>query len=136
MHKIDLDDIEKVNIKDNLILKMKSNVSFHIPLEEIEEIARLACLACNDFSNEFADISVGGVGSQDGYTTVMIRTSIGKQVYAEALYQDYVENSHSSCHDSRKVNEKYLLDIIKDFAIRKKIRSKERINAQVALYVM
>ncbi|MBL7149366.1 MAG: Coenzyme F420 hydrogenase/dehydrogenase, beta subunit C-terminal domain, partial [Candidatus Cloacimonetes bacterium] len=128
-HKIDLDDIEKVNIKDNLILKMKSNVSFHIPLEEIEEIARPACLACNDFSNEFADISVGGVGSQDGYTTVMIRTSLGKQVYAEALYQNYVKNSHGLCHDSRKVNEKNLLHIIKDFAVRKKIRAKEKIDS-------
>jgi coenzyme F420 hydrogenase subunit beta len=126
MHKINLNDIEKVNIKENLILKMKSNVSLHIPLEEIEEIARPACLACNDFSNEFADISVGGVGSQDGYTTVMIRTSIGKQVYAEALYQHYVENSHGLCHDSRKVNEKNLLHIIKDFAVRKKIRSEEK----------
>ncbi|MCD4796449.1 MAG: Coenzyme F420 hydrogenase/dehydrogenase, beta subunit C-terminal domain [Candidatus Cloacimonetes bacterium] len=125
-HKIDLDDIEKVNIKENLILKMKSNVSFHIPLDEIEEIARPACLACNDFSNEFADISVGGVGSQDGYTTVMVRTSIGKQVYAEALYQHYVENSHGLCHESRKVNEKSLLRIIKDFAVRKKIRSEEK----------
>ena len=128
-HKIDLDDIEKVNIKDNLILKMKSNVSFHIPLEEIEEIARPACLACNDFSNEFADISVGGVGSQDGYTSVVIRTSLGKQVYAEALYQDYVKNSHGSHHHSREVNEKHLLDIIKDFAIRKKIRSEKKINS-------
>ncbi len=113
----------------HLILKMKSNVSFHIPLEEIEEIARPACLACNDFSNEFADISVGGVGSQDGYTTVMIRTSIGKQVYAEALYQNYVENIHGSSYDSRKVNEKHLLHIIKDFATRKKIRSKKRIDS-------
>ena len=127
-HKINLNDIEKVNIKDNLILKMKSNISFHIPLEEIEEIARPACLACNDFSNEFADISVGGVGSQDGYTTVMIRTSIGKQVYAEALYQDYVENNYSAYYD-RKVNEKKLLDIIKDFAVRKKIRSEKRIDS-------
>ena len=108
---------------------MKSNVSLHIPLEEIEEIARTACIACNDFSNEFADISVGGVGSQDGYTTVMIRTSIGKQVYAEALYQDYVKNSHGSYHHSREVNEKHLLDIIKKIAVRKKIRSEKRINS-------
>jgi coenzyme F420 hydrogenase subunit beta len=128
-HKININDIEKVNIKDNLILKMKSNIRFYIPLEEIEEIARPACLACNDFSNEFADISVGGVGSQDGYTTVMIRTSIGKQVYAEALYQNYVENSQGSSYDSRKVNEKHLLNIIKDFAVRKKIRSEKRIDS-------
>ena len=59
----------------------------------------------------------------------MIRTSIGKQVYAEALYQNYVKNFHGSSHRSREVNEKYLLDIIKDLSIRKKIRSQERINS-------
>ncbi len=130
IHKVNMDDIEKVNIKDNLILKMKSNVSLHIPLEEIEEIARPACLACNDFSNEFADISVGGVGSQDGYTTIMIRTSIGRQIYSEALYQHYVENSHGLCHNSRKVNERQLIHIIEDFAVRKKIRSEEINNSK------
>lgn len=128
-HKIDMNDIEKVNIKDNLILKMKSHVSLHIPLDEIEDIARSACLACNDFSNEYADISVGGVGSKDGYTTVLIKTSLGKQVYAEALYRNYIENNHDLCYHNRKENEKNLLHIIKDFAIRKKIRSKEKINS-------
>ena len=129
-HQVDINDIQKVNIKDNLILKMKSNISFHIPLEEIEEIARPACLACNDFSNEFADISVGGVGSHDGYTTVLIRSSLGKQIYAEALYQGYVENHHGSSHDSRKANEKHLLKVIKDLALKKKIRAKDKLNAQ------
>ena len=125
IHKINMGDIEKINIKENLILKMKSNVSVHIPLEEIEEIASRACMACNDFSNEFADISVGGVGSKDGYTTVMVRTSLGKQVYAEALYQNYVENHHGLCHNSKKVNEKQLVQIIEDFSVRKKMRSQE-----------
>ena len=97
-------------------------------MEEIAEIARPACFVCNDFSNEFEDISVGGVGSQDDYITVLIRTSLGKQVYLEALYQVYVENNHGLSHDSRKVNEKYLLKVIKDFALKKKIRAKERIN--------
>jgi coenzyme F420 hydrogenase subunit beta len=86
-----LDDIEKLNIRENFIIKLKHGEEKHIPLEKMEKFARPACLACTDFTNVYADISFGGLGSPEGWTTVMIRTEAGERVYQEALYHRYIE---------------------------------------------
>jgi coenzyme F420 hydrogenase subunit beta len=129
-HNIKIKDVKKVNIKDKLILHMKSGLKIHIPLEEVEEIAREACLACADFSNDYADISAGGLGSENGYTSVIVRNSAGKQVYSEALYKGYVENSGASII-AKKDRDHKLIDIIKDFAIKKRIRHEQHSHVAV-----
>ncbi|MDP8203735.1 MAG: Coenzyme F420 hydrogenase/dehydrogenase, beta subunit C-terminal domain [Candidatus Tenebribacter mawsonii] len=120
-HNLKIEDVGKVNIKDKLILHMKSGLKIHIPLEEVEQIAHDACLACSDFANDYADISAGGLGSEDGYTSIIVRNSIGKQIYSEALYKGYVENSGVSII-TKKDRDYKLIDIIRDFAIKKRIR--------------
>ena len=127
-HNIKIEDIEKVNIKDKLILHMKSGLTIQIPLEEVEQIAHDACLACSDFANDYADISAGGLGSEDGYTSVIVRNSIGKQIYSEALYKGYVQNHVETICNSNNKNNK-LVNMIKDFAIRKIIRNERKINS-------
>jgi len=127
-HNIKIEDIEKVNIKDKLILHMKSGLIIYIPLEEIEQIAHDACLACSDFANDYADISAGGLGSEDGYTSIIVRNSIGKQIYSEALYKGYVQNHVETICNSKDKDNK-LINIIKDFAIKKKIRTEQKINS-------
>ena len=99
-----------------------------IPFEEVEQIAHDACLACSDFANDYADISAGGLGSEDGYTSIIVRNSIGKQIYSEALYKGYVQNHVETICNSKDKNNK-LINIIKDFAIRKRIRNEQRINS-------
>lgn len=130
IHNINMDDIVKVNIKDKLILTMKSGICIQVPLDIIEKIARPACIACDDFSNDYADISVGGIGSDEGFTTTLIRNSLGREIYSNALYKGYIENKHEKCmHD--KVDENYLINIIKEFAIRKKARAEARLNSLI-----
>lgn len=90
-HHITPTDIAKMNVKENFRLELKSGVSIHIPFNEIEDIARPACLFCEDFANDFADVSVGGLGSPDGYTTTMIRSTFAKQVFTDALNQKYIK---------------------------------------------
>jgi coenzyme F420 hydrogenase subunit beta len=46
---------------------------------------RPACRACNDFTNIYADISFGGLGSSDKYTTILTRTAKGQKIITEAL---------------------------------------------------
>ena len=57
----------------------------------MHEFARPACFACRDFSNVYADISFGGLGSKDGYTTAIIRTEKGEKLYNNALKEGYVQ---------------------------------------------
>ncbi len=86
-----LDDIEKLNIREDLIVELVNGEKKHIPLEKMEKFTRSACLACTDFTNEYADISFGGLGSPEGWTTIIIRTEAGERVYQEALRHGYIE---------------------------------------------
>jgi coenzyme F420 hydrogenase subunit beta len=85
------DDVEKLNIKENLIINLKNGKALYIDFKDIHEFARPACFACRDFSNVYADISFGGLGSQDGYTTSIIRTKVGEKIYNEALKEGYLQ---------------------------------------------
>ncbi|MFW9936617.1 MAG: Coenzyme F420 hydrogenase/dehydrogenase, beta subunit C-terminal domain [Candidatus Thorarchaeota archaeon] len=85
------DDVENMNIKENLIITLKNNQIKYIDFKDIHEFARPACFACRDFSNVYADIAFGGLGSPDGYTTAIIRTKVGEKIYNNALKEGYIE---------------------------------------------
>lgn len=85
-------DIKKVNIKDEMLVTFKDGRIKNIPLEKMESVARESCLHCNlSFSNIYSDISVGGLASPDGYTTVMLRTEQGEKLFREAVEEGYME---------------------------------------------
>jgi len=84
-------DVKKINIKENLILQLKDDRRISIEFNDLYEIARPACFACRDFSNVYADISFGGLGSKDGYTTTIIRTEVGQELYDNALKEGYIK---------------------------------------------
>ncbi len=78
-------DVVKVNIKDHLILTLASGDVRTIPLAELDFIKRFACRFCIDYAAWYADLSFGGIGAEDGWTTVVVRTSLGEKILKEAL---------------------------------------------------
>ncbi|RKZ30034.1 hypothetical protein DRQ36_06825, partial [bacterium] len=120
-HKINPGDITNINVKEDFRLNMKTGVSIHVPFEEIEDIARPACLRCRDFANEFADISVGGLGSPDGFTTALIRTTLAKRLFSEAVNEDYIKT-----RDISDADKKGLINLVNSFVEKKKERAEKR----------
>ncbi|MFX1298614.1 MAG: Coenzyme F420 hydrogenase/dehydrogenase, beta subunit C-terminal domain, partial [Promethearchaeota archaeon] len=89
--KFSFNEIQKINIKENLIIHLKNNENpLKIEFSDLQDIMRHACRVCKNFSNYFADISFGGLGSPKGYTTTMIRTKIGEEIYNFALNKGYI----------------------------------------------
>ena len=121
-HNLEPDDLDGLNIKDDFMLKLKSGITVHVPLEEIEELARPACLACKLFANDYADISVGGLGSPDGYTTVVIRTIKGKRMFADAVYDGSIEYRTRRSMTDYAVEMSSILSRIIEFSEKKKSR--------------
>ena len=122
-HGFDVTQVVKVNVKDDFIIYLKDRSVIHIPFEDIDSIARPACLVCPDFSAEFSDISFGGLGSPEGYTTVLIRSEKGKWVYRGALNAGYIrERKYASVQKARsdwiEMNAKVI-----SFSERKKTRA-------------
>lgn len=88
---VKIEDIKKVNIKEDLIIDLKNGKRINVPFENLEPYMRPACRACKDYSNHFADISFGGLGSPDGFTTVIIRTKNGEEIYDRAVQQNFIK---------------------------------------------
>lgn len=80
-----LADVDKMNIKDDFILHFKDEETACISLEKMQSFKRQGCRFCTEFSAEYADISFGGVGSEQGWTTVVTRTALGRAAFADAL---------------------------------------------------
>ncbi|MFQ6065231.1 MAG: Coenzyme F420 hydrogenase/dehydrogenase, beta subunit C-terminal domain [Candidatus Bathyarchaeia archaeon] len=125
---IAMEDVVKLNIKDDFIITLTKGVTIHVPLEEIHEVARAACLTCHDFSNEYADISVGGLGSPDGYTTTLLRTKVGATVYDGALRKGYIQERAFEDAEESKLEKTKMLAKIVSFARRKRMRAEEKLS--------
>ena len=77
-------DVSKVNIKTDLIVHLNSGETKTVMLDELEFMKRFACYFCPDYSAEYADLSFGGIGAEEGWTTVITRTPVGRAIMADA----------------------------------------------------
>ena len=65
-------------------IHLKDGEEKTLMLDELEFMKRFACYFCPDYSAEYADISFGGIGSEEGWTTVITRTPVGRAIFADA----------------------------------------------------
>jgi coenzyme F420 hydrogenase subunit beta len=77
-------DVIKINIKSDLMVHLKNGETKTIMLDELEFMKRFACYFCPDYSAEYADLSFGGIGAEEGWTTVITRTPMGRAIMADA----------------------------------------------------
>ncbi|AIJ05873.1 nitrite and sulphite reductase 4Fe-4S region [Methanocaldococcus bathoardescens] len=77
-HGIDIEKVEKFDIKKGKLLVYINGEKKEIDLKEFEICP--GCKMCRDFDASMADVSVGCVGSPDGYSTVIIRTEKGEEI--------------------------------------------------------
>jgi coenzyme F420 hydrogenase subunit beta len=120
--KLNLNEIEKMNIKEDLMIDLKDGKRVHISFDDIDELMRPACRVCTDFANDFADISVGGLGSPDGFTTTMIRTDIGMKRYFEAIEIGYIDEHEVKSGRELQLEKTKTLAKVISFAERKRQR--------------
>lgn len=81
---IDLDDANKIQITKGSYVVSIGEENHSCGVKELESAVREGCQFCNDFVSKLADISVGSVGSPDGYSTVIVRSEIGKRLVEAA----------------------------------------------------
>jgi coenzyme F420 hydrogenase subunit beta len=76
---VDLEEVGRVDvIRGKLIVQDKRGEAiFEEPIRDFHGAALKGCDECADFMGHAADISVGSVGSADGYSSVLIRTEEG-----------------------------------------------------------
>jgi coenzyme F420 hydrogenase subunit beta len=77
-------DVYKVNVKEDLMIHLHNKKIRHIPLDQLTFMKRYACQFCDDYAAEYADLSFGGIGAPEGWTTVIVRSPLGRAVLADA----------------------------------------------------
>lgn len=89
---IDLNKITKFAIKKNrFIISGNGEILLDEPIKNIEKFVRSACSICTDYTAELADISIGGVGSPEGWSTVIVRNEMGEKIVLEAEKNKYIQ---------------------------------------------
>lgn len=84
--------VRKFEIRGKELLISEAGKEAHrIPLEELKSFIGEGCLVCMDYTAELADIAVGSVGSEEGWSTVFARTELGEQVLNGAIDAGYLE---------------------------------------------
>ena len=113
-------EVEKINVKEDLMIHLSNKEIRHIPLDQIDFMKRHACRYCSDYSAEYADFSFGGSGAPEGWTTVITRSLLGRAVLADAL--GGVLENYSPKHDSLLSDE--VLGKVRQWSDRKKESAK------------
>ena len=77
---VDLDAAEKTQIRRSKIVVRVDGKDNSMSVKELKAAVENACHHCSDFTAEYADISVGSVGSDEGYSTVIVRSPMGQKL--------------------------------------------------------
>jgi coenzyme F420 hydrogenase subunit beta len=81
---VDIEEVGRVDVmRGKLIVQDRSGETiFEEPIRDFHGAALKGCDECADFMGHAADISVGSVGSEDGYSSVLIRTEEGLDAWS------------------------------------------------------
>lgn len=77
--------------KGNVWFYLTEDKVVKIPLEKAKKCVRKNCTVCMDFTSELSDVSVGSVGSPEGWSTVIIRTDKGLKLIEAAEKDNYIQ---------------------------------------------
>ena len=84
-----MNDIEKFRIeKGYAFLNLKNGKQRKIPLSTAKTVVRNICV---ELTSETSDVSVGSIGSDNGWSTLIIRTEKGEKIIEGAIKQKYLK---------------------------------------------
>ncbi|MHA1930505.1 MAG: Coenzyme F420 hydrogenase/dehydrogenase, beta subunit C-terminal domain [Candidatus Thorarchaeota archaeon] len=84
-NEIIVSDVERMAIvRGNFAVTVGGNVS-EWPIKELEEATSRSCYLCQDLTSKNSDISCGNIGSEDDWSTVIIRTEKGNKLFTSTL---------------------------------------------------
>ena len=89
-------EIKKVDVSHGKFIAYLNNGTIKkISIKDTSKYHYSSCEHCKDYTAEFADISVGSVGTtSDNWNSVVIRSEVGQQLFNDAFTQGKIINSN------------------------------------------
>jgi len=81
-------ELNEEKIKEN----KKSGEELNVPLKEVQKYARNNCHFCEDLTSDYADISVGSIGSQSGWSSVITRSKEADKLFKSLIKEGFIES--------------------------------------------
>ncbi len=88
---VDIDEISRFEISGGKFRVRTPKTEHEWPVSELDSAASTSCAYCHDLTSMNADLSCGNIGSEEGFTTVIVRTVAGEQVLQEAVQEGRIE---------------------------------------------
>ena len=88
---IEPEKVERFEIQKGMFRVLSGGDVHEVPLDDTKDYVWKGCGPCFDFTSELADVSVGSVGSKNGWSTVLTRTKQGSTLYEDALKSGALE---------------------------------------------
>jgi len=89
-HGIKIKNINKMYVENGSFYATSEEKQIEVPLKEMKEWAPNFCEHCPDYSSDYSDISIGNQGSEDGWSTVIIRTEKGEKLFNNLEKEGYI----------------------------------------------
>jgi coenzyme F420 hydrogenase subunit beta len=83
---IDLDRSEKMQIARGKFIIAAEGKEYSCRVRDLGDAVRAGCGFCGDLVSRLADISIGSIGSEDGYSTVIVRSEQGERLLNAAQF--------------------------------------------------
>jgi coenzyme F420-reducing hydrogenase beta subunit len=77
---IDLEKAEKTEVSKGKFTATVNGKAATCRVKDLDGTVEASCRFCSDFTSKLADISVGSVGSKQGYSTVIVRSPTGERL--------------------------------------------------------
>lgn len=86
-----LERVSRFDIKKNNLLVFEGERIEGRPLAEIKHLSWPICHACPDFTGELADLSIGAVGSAADQSTILVRSTLGREMLERASAAGFLD---------------------------------------------
>src|SRR3990170_5989087 len=77
---VNLDNSERTQIHKGKYIARIEGKEYSCNVRDLSKAVEKGCVYCDDFTAKLADVSIGSVGSYDGYSTVIVRSDVGNRL--------------------------------------------------------
>ncbi len=82
-------DVKKFDISAGKFKIYSGSTVIEKPIRELNGQVWQICHSCVDFASDFSDISAGSVGSKKGFTSVLVRTETGREIFRKVMDNNF-----------------------------------------------
>ncbi len=87
-----IENVTKTDItKGKMHVWTKDGKEHEKAVKEFADLAPTSCVICRDFTATFSDLTCGSIGTEAGWTTVIVRSQRGLDLLEKAVEKGYIE---------------------------------------------